>query len=87
MGPIGIAANGVVFFNPFDAGNKDASRPDGPLLRPPQPDNLYHYHKYPICMNSPWADEGREHSPLIGWAFDGFPVYGPYERPASWPRT
>jgi hypothetical protein len=45
----------------------------------PAPDNTYHYHKYPICVNSPWADEGQEHSPLIGFAFDGFPIYGPYE--------
>jgi hypothetical protein len=29
-------------------------------------------------VNSPWADEGKQHSPLIGFAFDGFPVYGPY---------
>ena len=41
---------------------------------------MYHYHKYPICLNSPWADEGKEHSPLIGWAFDGYPIYGPYVR-------
>jgi hypothetical protein len=79
MGPIGIAANGVVFFNPFDAGNMDASNMMDYCCGHPNPDNLYHYHKYPICMNSPWADEGSEHSPLIGWAFDGFPIYGPYE--------
>ena len=30
-------------------------------------------------MKSPFADEGKEHSPLIGWAFDGFAIYGPYE--------
>ena len=54
-------------------------RPDGPLLRPPGPGNLYHYHKYPVCVKSPFVDEGEEHSPLIGWAFDGFPIYGPYE--------
>ena len=30
-------------------------------------------------MNTPWADDGKGHSPLIGFAFDGFPVYGPYE--------
>ncbi len=23
--------------------------------------------------------DGSDHSPLIGFAFDGFPVYGPYE--------
>ena len=40
---------------------------------------MYHYHKYPVCVKSPWADDGTEHSPLIGFAFDGFPIYGPYE--------
>ena len=45
----------------------------------PRPGNLYHYHKYPVCVKSPFVDEGEEHSPLIGWAFDGFPIYGPYE--------
>ena len=30
-------------------------------------------------MNTPWVDDGGGHSPLIGFAFDGFPVYGPYE--------
>jgi len=78
MGPIGIATNGVVFFNPFDAGSNDASNIMDYCCGHPSPDNTYHYHKYPICINSPWADEGKEHSPLLGWAFDGFPIYGPY---------
>jgi len=78
MGPIGLAVNGVVFFNPFDAGNQDATDLMDRCCGHPSPDNLYHYHKYPICLNSPWSDEGKEHSPLIGWAFDGFPIYGPY---------
>ncbi len=79
MGPVGIAVNGVVFFNPFDMGNRDASDLMDRCCGHPNQDNLYHYHKYPICLNSPWADDGSKHSPLIGWAFDGFPVYGPYE--------
>jgi hypothetical protein len=79
MGPIGIAVNGVVFFNPFDANSMDASSLMDRCCGHPAPDGTYHYHKYPICLNSPWADEGQEHSPLIGWAFDGFPIYGPYE--------
>ncbi len=78
MGPIGIAANGVVFFNPFDASSQDASSIMDYCCGHPAPDYTYHYHKYPICINSPWADEGKGHSPLIGWAFDGFPIYGPY---------
>jgi hypothetical protein len=79
MGPIGVAVNGVVFFNPFDAGQMDASNLMDRCCGHPNPFGQYHYHKYPICLNSPWSDEGNAHSPLIGWAFDGFPIYGPYE--------
>jgi hypothetical protein len=45
----------------------------------PSPDYRYHYHKYPICVNTPYVDKGQGHSPVIGFAFDGLPVYGPYE--------
>src|SRR5581483_7875875 len=69
----------VVFFNPFDAGMQDAHDIMDRCCGHPSPGNLYHYHKYPVCVKSPFADEGEEHSPLIGWAFDGFPIYGPYE--------
>ena len=79
MGPIGIALNGVVFFNPFDAGSMDATSLMDSCCGHPNQDGLYHYHKYPVCINSPWSDEGNAHSPLIGFAFDGFPIYGPYE--------
>jgi hypothetical protein len=80
MGPIGVAVNGVVFFNPFDANSQDATDLMDRCCGHPAPDGTYHYHKYPICVNSPWMDEGTDHSPLIGFAFDGFPVYGPYEK-------
>jgi hypothetical protein len=30
-------------------------------------------------VKSPWSDDGTGHSPLIGFAFDGYPIYGPYE--------
>jgi hypothetical protein len=79
MGPIGVAVNGVVFFNPFDADMEDATTVMDRCCGHPAPGNQYHYHKYPVCVKSPFADEGEEHSPLIGWAFDGFPIYGPYE--------
>ena len=79
MGAIGIAINGVVFYNPFDAGMEDATDLMDRCCGHPSPDNRYHYHKYPVCVKSPFVDDGDEHSPLIGWAFDGFPIYGPYE--------
>jgi hypothetical protein len=59
----------------------------------PQLTGVYHYHKYPTCLKllkgDGWQSEkdkcdeidallasGR-HSPLIGFALDGWPVYGP----------
>lgn len=79
-GPIGVAVNGIVFFNPFDhLLNEDAVWRVDRCCGHPSPNYMYHYHKYPVCVKSPWADDGEGHSPLIGFAFDGFPVYGPYE--------
>lgn len=79
MGPVGLAVNGVVFYNPFDANMTDASNIMDRCCGHPSPDNRYHYHKYPICVNTPFVDKGDRHSPVIGFALDGFPVYGPYE--------
>jgi len=79
MGPIGVAVNGVVFFNPFDATMQDASNIMDYCCGHPNPDNQYHYHKYPICVNTPFADKGDAPSQVIGFAFDGLPIYGPYQ--------
>ncbi len=84
MGPIGTALNGVVFFNPFEAGGMNAVEGYSEVWLDsccghPAPGGVYHYHKYPSCVKSPFADDGKQHSPVIGFAFDGFPVYGPYE--------
>lgn len=79
-GPIGVATNGIVFFNPFDhLLDADAVWRLDRCCGHPSPRAQYHYHKYPVCLKTPWADEGEAHSPVIGFAFDGFPVYGPYE--------
>jgi hypothetical protein len=79
MGAIGVAVNGVVFYNPFDADITDAIWRMDRCCGHPGPNSTYHYHKYPSCVNTPWDDDGTSHSPLIGFAFDGFGVYGPYE--------
>lgn len=80
MGPIGVAVNGVVFFNPFDhLLDEDAVWRLDRCCGHPSPRSQYHYHKYPACVKTPWSDDGAGHSPLIGFANDGFPVYGPYE--------
>lgn len=84
MGPIGVALNGVVFFNPFEVGGMNAVEGYSEVWLDsccghPQQKGVYHYHKYPTCVKSPFVDDGKQHSPIIGFAFDGFPIYGPYE--------
>jgi hypothetical protein len=84
MGPIGMALNGVVFFNPFEMGGTNAVEGYSEVWLDaccghPQQTGVYHYHKYPACVKSPFSDNGKVHSPVIGFAFDGFPLYGPYE--------
>jgi len=39
-----------------------------------QPDGKYHYHGIPTGLLSQAKDQAG-HSPLIGWAADGFPIY------------
>jgi len=84
MGPVAVAVNGVVFFNPFEAGGMNAVQGYSEVWLDaccghPQQQGVYHYHKYPTCVKSPFKDHPAEHSPLIGLAWDGFPIYGPYE--------
>lgn len=84
MGPIGTALNGVVFFNPFEQEGMNAVEGYSEVWLDsccghPQQTGVYHYHKYPSCVKSPFPDDGKQHSPILGFAFDGYPVYGPYE--------
>ena len=37
---------------------------------------LYHHHCLPNCYST--ATTTTSHSPLLGYALDGFPIYGPY---------
>ena len=41
---------------------------------------IYHYHQSPAALIEQLdpGDTGQHHSPIIGYAFDGFPIYGPY---------
>ncbi|HXC04637.1 MAG TPA: YHYH protein, partial [Bacteroidia bacterium] len=41
----------------------------------PNQTGTYHNHVIPKCL---FASNASVHSPIIGYAFDGFPIYGPY---------
>jgi len=43
-----------------------------------QPSGKYHYHGLPTGLLKEMKVNEKEHSPIIGWAFDGFPIYGLY---------
>jgi hypothetical protein len=43
-----------------------------------QPDGAYHYHGNPHALFNEEPNEVTEESPVIGFAADGFPIYGPY---------
>jgi hypothetical protein len=76
-GQIGVATNGVAIFDGLDAGDRDAvahevqDRCGGH----PQQQGAYHYHAIPACLTK--GDSPHAHSKLVGYAFDGFPIYGP----------
>ena len=41
----------------------------------PQQQGAYHYHANPVQL---YDDPATAHSSIIGWAYDGFPIYGPF---------
>jgi hypothetical protein len=79
FGPIGVAINGIPFYNQYNAEGEDAVKLEvfDSCCGHPDPAGRYHYHKYPVCVKSPFKDPVGQHSPLIGYAFDGYAIYGP----------
>jgi len=88
LGHIGVWTNGVSIFNPddgmtynnagvwhrnayyFEKVSFDA------CLGHPQQQGEYHHHINPTCIYN--DTDASHHSPIIGWAMDGFPVYGAF---------
>ena len=73
-GSIGIAVNGVAIFDGFDAGGRDAVATEiqDTCHGHPEREGTYHYHDLSSCLD----DAGTGHSNLIGYAKDGFGIYG-----------
>jgi hypothetical protein len=74
-GTIGVALTGGVIFNALDADARDAVANEifDECEGHPQQQGQYHYHHASPCF--PQGEEG-EHSPLVGYALDGFGIYG-----------
>jgi hypothetical protein len=90
LGQIGTMVNGVPMFNAKDGRSyrnrgvweQDAIYFEGQTMDVgighPQASGNYHYHSYPELLAMQQGDSPRDHSPILGFAFDGYPVYGPY---------
>ncbi len=86
-GQIGVLINGVVLFNSGDAmsyNNQNIWHRVAQYFEGigfdtsgghPAPGGVYHYH---INMKKLYTPNSSEHSPILGYMFDGYPLYGPY---------
>jgi hypothetical protein len=76
-GEVGIMLSGVLVFSAFDAEGRDAvahevqDNCDGH----PQRTGFYHYHSLSDCIQD---TSTSGHSALVGYAFDGYGIYGYY---------
>jgi hypothetical protein len=78
MGVMGIALNGVPFFNQYAAGGSPLSGEIASFDQwwgHPQMTGMYHYHVEPLYLTTVKASKYS----IMGFLLDGFPVYGPKE--------
>jgi len=75
-GEVGIMLSGVLIFSAFDADGRDApaNEVQDDCDGHPQNTGFYHYHNLSDCLE----DNTSGHSALMGYAFDGFGIYGYY---------
>lgn len=95
LGLAGFAVNGLPFFGPNEGATPVDSAFGDPvyngLMDPCLGHTAYEYHYHSMlvkCLDEnslvekPWMNAdppADEPSPIIGWALDGFPIYGPQE--------
>lgn len=77
MGAIGVLTTGAVVFNALDARGEDAVAHEvqDACQGHPERSGQYHYHSLTTCLED--GSDGT-HSELVGWALDGFGLYGRY---------
>jgi len=91
LGSIGVMISGAVIYNPFEGDNKTVAMANNFTITNSQgitasfvdkcaghpiPDSgAYHYHGLSICVTAK-VDKVAKPSHVIGFALDGFPIYG-----------
>ena len=80
MGPIGVALNGIPFYNQYGAGGNPLDQEINSFDQynghpaPGPSGGRYHYHMEPF-----WLTDNYGRDALIGFLLDGYPIYGPEE--------
>jgi hypothetical protein len=91
LGSIGVMISGAVLYNPFEGDGKTVAMASNFTITNsagitasfvdkcaghPTPDiGAYHYHGLPNCVTAT-VDKAGKASHIIGFALDGFPIYG-----------
>jgi hypothetical protein len=77
MGMIGFATTGVAIYSALDAQQRDAPAHEiqDKCKGHPEVSGQYHYHDWSDCIED-FAGRGGHHSSLIGYALDGFGIFG-----------
>jgi hypothetical protein len=90
LGHVGVAWNGVSLFNPSDARDIGGCTGNAAYLESDGMDDYgghptgrgeYHYHTGDFVEHAAelgLVNQPGTHSSLVGYAFDGVPIYGPY---------
>jgi hypothetical protein len=89
LGKIGLMVNGTSIYNWGDGmseGNNVwyslapvAEQYDVDICGGHAAQGDYHHHFYTSCLATLVGDSSDAHSPIYGFAADGYPLYGPYE--------
>lgn len=90
LNSIGVMLNGTAIFN-YDDGQSYNNENVWNNLAPEfeiydvdiclghaQQQGVYHHHMFSKCLQDLMSDDGSKHSPIYGFAADGYPIHGPY---------
>ncbi|MCF2873014.1 YHYH protein [Octadecabacter sp. G9-8] len=89
LADVGIFMNGTVLFNWSDGQSYGAQGDwhnmahiyeayDFDICQGHAVEGMYHHHGYSQCLNDAIGDTGDGHSPIWGYAADGFAIHGPW---------
>ena len=79
---VGWAVDGVIIFSPYTGAGTIAPYDETLDTCNGHPaGGRYHYHGFSPCLHEESGTQighNITHSKIYGWAYDGFPIYGPY---------